>query len=92
MEVFHPHGFILFDYLVKNHLSFGSGYQSEIAFFYRKMVYDGLIHAKQIPFKNFLEKVYPDLEPLGKIKQLNDIRTEKREQIYTTAIRVNGLK
>ena len=92
LEIFHPNGFILFDYLVNHHLSSGSGYQSDIAFFYRKMVYDGLIHAKQIPFKNFLEKVYPDLEPLGKIKQLNDISTEKREQIYTTAKRVNGLK
>ena len=92
LEIFHPNGFILFDYLVNHHLSSGSGYQSDIAFFYRKMVYDGLIHAKQIPFKNFLEKVYPDFEPLGKIKQLNDISTEKREQIYTTAKRVNGLK
>lgn len=92
LEIFHPNGFKLFDYLVKNHLSSGSGYQSDIAFFYRKMVYDGLIHAKHVPFKNFLEKMYPNLEPLGKIKQLNDVSTEKRKQIYTIAKRVNGLK
>ncbi|MBD3627662.1 hypothetical protein [Cyclobacterium sp.] len=92
LEIFHPNGFKLFDYLVKNHLSSGSGYQSDIAFFYRKMVYDGLIHAKHNRFKIFLEKVYPDLEPLGKIKQLKDINTKKREQIYDTAKWVVGLK
>ena len=91
-EVFHKNGFKLFDFLMKNYLSNGSGSQSDVAFFFRRMTYDKLIHAKQVPFKDFLEKAYPSLEPVGKIKSLDTVNTDKRERVYRTSKSIIGLK
>lgn len=91
-EIFLKNGFRLFDYLMKNHLSSGKGYQSDIAFFYRRMVHDNFIHAKQQSFKDFLEKAYPEIEPMGKLKLLIDVSSERREQIYSSSKLSIGLK
>lgn len=93
LDVFKPNGFRLFDYLMNNHLSSGKGWQSDISFFYRMMEKrDNFIHAKQKKFKEFLEKKYPYLEPMGKFKLWNDVESDKRMKIYTTAKKAIGLK
>lgn len=93
LDVFKPNGFRLFDYLMKNHLSSGTGWQSDVAFFYRIMEErDKLIHAKQKKFREFLENEYPKLQPMGKFKVWNDINTDKRNQIYFAAKKAIGLK
>lgn len=93
LDVFKPNGFRLFEYLMKNHLSSGAGWQSDVSFFYRMMEErDKLIHVKQNRFKEFLEENYPHLEPMGKFKVWNDIGSEKRKQIYLAAKKAIGLK
>lgn len=90
LEVFTVNGFKLFDYLMKNHLT--STQQSDISFFFRMMERDGLIHGKQKLFKDFLMKEYPDLEPMGKIKLLVDVKSDWRQKAYSTAKNLIGLK
>jgi hypothetical protein len=51
-----------------------------------------LIHGSQKLFKEFLAKEYDLPEPMGKFKLWNDINTEKRNQIYSSAMRSIGLK
>ncbi|NVJ46459.1 MAG: hypothetical protein HWE07_05000 [Cytophagia bacterium] len=93
LDIFKPNGFRLFDYLMKNHLSSGKGWQSDIAFFYRMMEErDGLIHAGQKRFRTFLENHYSHLEPMGKFKVWNDVDNEKRRNIYSAAKKAIGLK
>ncbi|MGM0944920.1 MAG: hypothetical protein ACQEW9_07020 [Bacteroidota bacterium] len=92
-DIFKPNGFRLFNYLMKNHLTSGKGWQSDVSFFYRVMEErDQLIHAKQKRFKEFLADEYPYLEPMGKFKVWNDINTEKRRQAYLSAKSAIGLK
>jgi hypothetical protein len=93
LHIFRENGFRLFDYLMKNHLSSGLGWQSDVSFFYRMMKKrDELIHGSQKLFKEFLAKEYDLPEPMGKFKLWNGINTEKRNQIYSSAMRSIGLK
>lgn len=94
-DIFTPNGFRLFDYLMQNHLSTGIGRLSDVAFFYRMMnerEMVPLIHAKQTPFKLFVNKKYSGFEPDWKFKSWNVVNTEKRRQAYSTAKSVIGLK
>jgi hypothetical protein len=93
LHIFRENGFRLFDYLMNNHLSSGIGWQSDVSFFYRMMEKrEKLIHGSQKLFKEFLAKEYDLPEPMGKFKLWNDINTEKRNQIYSSAMRSIGLK
>lgn len=90
LDIFKINGFKLFDYLIKNHLT--NTQQSDISYFFRRMEKDGLIHARQTLFKDFLMKVYPDLEPMGKIKLFVDVNSDWRQRAYSAAKERIGLK
>ncbi|ERM80315.1 hypothetical protein P872_13870 [Rhodonellum psychrophilum GCM71 = DSM 17998] len=95
LDIFSPNGFRLFDYLMKNHLTTGTGWQSDIAFFYRmmkEMEKNPFIHVTQKSFNLFLADKYPELEAMGKYKVWFDVDTVKRQQAYSAAKSAIGLK
>lgn len=91
-NVFAPEGFRLFDYLMKNHLSSGRGWKSEISFFFRMMEDGGLLKCDHDAFWDFLADEYPKLEPMGKIKSLYMVDSDARRKIYSSAKKAIGFK
>lgn len=91
-NIFSREGFRLFDYLIKNHLSSGRGWKSEISFFFRMMEDGGLLKCDHEAFWDFLAEEYPDLEPMGKIKSLYMVDSDARRKIYSSAKKAIGLK
>lgn len=92
LEIFQKNGFKLFDYLIKNHLTSGRGWRSEMSFYFRKMEDEGLLKCTHKAFWDFLGENYPNFEPLGKIKSLYVVDSDARMKTYNTAKKVIGFK
>lgn len=88
-ETFSNNGFILFEYLLNNHIrSKGkSGRFSDIADYYWKMYYSEIqyIHQRPETFKEWFRTTY-DGEEIGKIKTAENLKNIDRDKHYSNSL------
>lgn len=88
-NIFNPNGFLTFDLIFRDQKQSGKGVQSDIIYFYHRLIKDGLIHAKVEVFKTWFEKMYPDFPLIERFHSLDRIKaTFERIDRYSSALNI----
>ncbi len=83
-DIFSNNGYILFKYILENHIQDNRGRYADLSYYYRRLFQDNYIHQRPEPFREWFMDKYN--ESFTKIKTLNEVEKPNRKTHYSQSL------